>query len=127
MILRAGLLALALGLWAVPAPVPAQGTSVVTGTGSGAMLRTLDKVTGSVFDVEMATGQTMGYGTLEVTLTECRYPAANPTGDAFAHLIVMDASTRKDIFQGWMIASSPALMALDHARYDVWVLRCITS
>jgi hypothetical protein len=126
-ILRAGLLVLAVGIGALPAPVPAQGTSVVTGTGSGALLRTLDKVTGTVFDVEMISGQTMGYGTLEITLTECRFPTANPAGDAFAHLIVMDGSTRRDIFQGWMVASSPALMALDHARYDVWVLRCITS
>ncbi|MCW8843320.1 MAG: DUF2155 domain-containing protein, partial [Rhodobacteraceae bacterium] len=30
------------------------------------------------------------------------------------------------LFQGWMIASSPALSALDHPRYDVWVLRCKT-
>jgi hypothetical protein len=26
-----------------------------------------------------------------------------------------------------MIASSPAISALDHPRYDVWVLRCIIS
>jgi len=32
----------------------------------------------------------------------------------------------KPVFKGWMIASSPALNALDHPRYDVWVLRCIT-
>lgn len=118
---------LCLGLLAAPVAAPAQGTSVVTGTGSGAVLRTLDKVTGTVFDVEVASGQTMGYGTLEITLSECRYPASNPAGDAFAHLVVMDGSRRQDIFSGWMIASSPALMALDHARYDVWVLRCITS
>ena len=23
-----------------------------------------------------------------------------------------------------MIASSPALVALDHARYDIWLIRC---
>ena len=122
-----GAFSLVLGLLVAPEVAPAQGTSVVAGTGTGAVLRTLDKVTGAVFDVEVASGQTMGYGTLEITLTECRYPASNPAGDAFAHLIVMDGNKRQDIFQGWMIASSPALMALDHARYDVWVLRCITS
>ena len=25
-----------------------------------------------------------------------------------------------------MMASSPALSALEHPRYDVWVLRCVT-
>ncbi|MGB0800115.1 MAG: DUF2155 domain-containing protein, partial [Planktomarina sp.] len=28
---------------------------------------------------------------------------------------------------GWMVASSPALNALEHPRYDIWVLRCKTS
>jgi hypothetical protein len=121
---RAVTLALALCL---PGALGAQGTSVPTGTAPGAVLRTLDKVTGSVIDIEMASGQTMGYGTLEITLSECRFPLSNPAGDAFAYITVLDASTRQDIFQGWMVASSPALMALDHARYDVWVLGCITS
>jgi hypothetical protein len=31
------------------------------------------------------------------------------------------------VFSGWMIADSPALSALDHARYDVWILRCLTE
>ncbi|MGB0439332.1 MAG: DUF2155 domain-containing protein [Paracoccaceae bacterium] len=31
------------------------------------------------------------------------------------------------VFEGWIIASSPALNAMDHARYDVWVLRCNTA
>lgn len=109
------------------APAPAQAQSVPTGVGTGAVLRTLDKVSGNVIDVEMGPGQTMGYGPLEITLTECRYPKANPTGDAFAHMTVVDTRIGRDIFQGWMIASSPALMALDHSRYDVWVLRCKTS
>ena len=30
------------------------------------------------------------------------------------------------LFDGWMIASSPALNALDHPRYDVWVIGCDT-
>ncbi|MEC8294787.1 MAG: DUF2155 domain-containing protein, partial [Pseudomonadota bacterium] len=30
------------------------------------------------------------------------------------------------MFRGWMMASAPALNALDHARYDVWPLRCNT-
>lgn len=107
----------------ITGPAAAQG--VVTAQGVGALLRTLDKVSGQVVDVEMAVGQTMAYGTLQVTLRECRYPAANPAGDAFAHLVVIETRGPSQIFEGWMIASSPALMALDHARYDVWALRCV--
>jgi hypothetical protein len=48
----------------------------------------------------------------------------NPTGDAFSFLKIFNLITNKYDFQGWMIASSPALMALDHARYDIWLIRC---
>lgn len=32
----------------------------------------------------------------------------------------------KNIFRGWMFASSPALNALEHPVYDVWVIDCKT-
>ena len=44
--------------------------------------------------------------------------------EAEAHLTIVDASAPQPVFDGWMIASSPALSALDHPRYDVWVMRC---
>ncbi len=31
-----------------------------------------------------------------------------------------------NIFRGWMFASSPALNALEHPVYDVWVISCTT-
>lgn len=105
----------------------AQGAAVRTGSGPGGVLRTLDKVSGEVIDVEMAAGQTMAYGPLQVTLHECRYPANNPSGDAFGLIQVVDARKVSELFAGWMIASSPALHALEHPRYDVWLLRCNTS
>ncbi|CTQ48735.1 DUF2155 domain-containing protein [Jannaschia donghaensis] len=103
------------------------GTATRTGQGLGAVLRTLDKVSGEVVDVEMAIGQTMAYGVLQVTLHECRYPSNNRGGDAFALIQVVDAREVKELFAGWMIASSPALNALEHRRYDVWVLSCLTA
>ena len=104
---------------------PAQ--AVRTGTGRGAVLRTLDKTSGEVIDVEMATGQTMAYGSLQVTLADCRYPSNNPSGDAFGLIRIVDARAVRERFAGWMVASSPALSALEDRRYDVWLLRCITS
>lgn len=32
----------------------------------------------------------------------------------------------ENIFRGWMFASSPALNALEHPVYDVWVIDCTT-
>jgi hypothetical protein len=96
-------------------------------TAQGAVLRGLDKVSGALQDIELATGQTERFGRLDVTLGECRYPVGNPAGDAFAYLVIRPAGDARPVFEGWMIASSPALNALDHPRYDVWVLRCMTS
>ncbi len=93
----------------------------------GAILRGLDRVSGETRDLELATGDTAAFGRLQVTLGECRYPEDNPAGDAFAYLVIRYAAEPEPVFEGWMIASSPALNALDHPRYDVWVLRCRTS
>jgi hypothetical protein len=64
------------------------------------------------------------FGRLEITLSDCRFPSEDPASDAFAHVDIVDTLSQSLAFSGWMIASSPALNALDHARYDVWVMRC---
>ncbi|WP_022706779.1 MULTISPECIES: DUF2155 domain-containing protein [Paracoccus] len=90
----------------------------------GALLRGLDKVSGRTTDLRLSVGEAVRYGRLEVRLGECRYPAADPSSDAYAQLIVTDLRQNATVFSGWMIASSPALSALDDARYDVWVISC---
>ncbi|MGB8812839.1 MAG: DUF2155 domain-containing protein [Paracoccaceae bacterium] len=92
----------------------------------GGILRWLDKVTGETADIELSRGQSAVSGHLTMQLDECRYPSDNPASNAFAHLTITDAKAEKPVFSGWMIAASPALSALDHARYDVWILRCMT-
>lgn len=96
-------------------------------TGSGATLAGLDKLSGKSATLDVKTGQTVALGFLQITLGECRYPSANPSGDAYAWIVVRDQAKEAPVFQGWMIASSPALSALDHARYDVWVKACTTE
>lgn len=101
-------------------PVAAQeATSAASGT-----LRWLDKVTGQTGDVTLQRGQQVDQGFLTIRLDECRYPTQDPASDAFAHLTISDSRGNTQNFSGWMIASSPALSALDHPRYDVWVLSC---
>ncbi|MDE4099055.1 DUF2155 domain-containing protein [Phaeobacter gallaeciensis] len=93
-------------------------------SGFAAVLRGLDKVNGRTVDAEIPVGGSAEILGLIVTLGECRYPADNPTGDAYAFLTVRSPASGEVFFEGWMIASSPALNALDHNRYDVWVIRC---
>ncbi len=87
-------------------------------------LRVLDKLTGDVTDVSMRVGSVEQVGLLRVSLQECRAPSANPNGDAYALMSILYREDPQPAFQGWMIASAPALNAMDHPRYDVWVLRC---
>ena len=125
--MRALALMLALAL-----PVAAQETDPAQGDGrpdftdsDGAQLRFLDKLTSETGDVTLGTGQSAKFGRLVVRLDSCRYPTSNPASDAEAHLTVTEEQTGSELFDGWMLASSPALSALDHPRYDVWVLSCV--
>ncbi len=115
--------ALALFLLFIAGPALAQDVT----TANGVILRGLDKVDGSLTDIELATGQSGDYGRLNITLGECRYPAGNPSGNAYAELTIRERGGEAPVFSGWMISATPALNALDHARYDVWVLRCKTE
>lgn len=91
---------------------------------TGAHLKALDKISGVAVDVDVKRGETVRYKQLSIKLHECRYPSEDPTSNAFASLTIVDEVQQKQVFDGWMIADSPALSALDHHRYDVWVMRC---
>lgn len=106
---------------------------VLAGTGAaaeevasapGAVLRALDKVSGVSTDLDIARGATTNFGRLGVALSDCRYPVADPSANAYAHLTITDTAGGPTLFDGWMVASSPALSALDDPRYDVWLIRC---
>jgi hypothetical protein len=97
-----------------------------TQAASGAVLRGLNKFSGDVVDIELLVGRTVKFERFNITLTDCRYPAGNPAGNSYAGLEITETGREGVVFSGWMIASSPALSAVDHARYDVWVMRCIT-
>lgn len=97
---------------------------VVTAAPEGAELRSLDKMSGKVTDVVLAPGGSTRLGSLTISLQECRYPVDDPASNAYAYLIIRDDTAPEPLFRGWMIADSPALNALDHPRYDVWVRHC---
>jgi hypothetical protein len=97
-------------------------TAGAVASARGAMLRGLDRVSGQSTDLTLASGQTKAMFRLEVSLSDCRYPVTDPSSDAFAHVTIRDRG--EVVFNGWMTAASPALSALDHPRYDIWVLGC---
>ena len=92
-----------------------------------ARLRGLDTLTNSVNDFEIEVGQTLAFKRLIVKLEACRYPPDDPLSEALAFLVIQDRREAEPRFSGWMLASSPAFSALDHPRYDIWVLSCSAS
>jgi len=67
---------------------------------------------------------------LRVAVLACRKapPEEEPESAAFLVIDELSPGTRAErVFSGWMFASSPALSALAHPVYDVWVLDCKNS
>jgi hypothetical protein len=117
----AGLLGLAFG-----APAEAQ-------VARGAVLRGLDKITGQARDFTGPIDKVVKFGTLEVTVRACEKAPPEEPPEVKAYLEVADRPvprrkgeevTPRDLFAGWMFASSPAINAVEHPSYDVWVIDC---
>ena len=108
----------------VPAP-PSSAAPVAVGV----VLGGLDKVAARTAKFEVNLKQQVFYNTLIITAQMCktRPPEEPPESAAFLEIQERksDGSTQK-IFSGWMFASSPALNALEHPVYDVWVISCKT-
>jgi hypothetical protein len=91
------------------------------------ILETLDKISARVSRVEVPIGTTITFGSLKITPRHCdkRPPEETPESSVFIEIIeeLPDEQPKLE-FSGWMFASSPALSALDHPVYDVWVVDC---
>jgi hypothetical protein len=117
-----------------PAPPP----EVITPTppssaapiATGVILGGLDKVAARTAKLEVALNQPVFYNTLIVTARACKTRPPEEPPESAAFLEIQDRKsdgTIQKIFSGWMFASSPALNALEHAVYDVWVVNCKTA
>lgn len=117
----AALLAIGLGTAASMAAAPTEERPYAT-------LQGLDKITARVSEFEVEVGSIASFGTLSLTLRACRETRPEETPETAAFLEISDQPPGSDdqtvIFTGWMFASSPALSALEHAIYDVWVVGC---
>lgn len=97
--------------------------------GERVTLRGLDKLTGRYETLEGAVGETIRYERLDIAVRACYARPARRAPESTVFMQIADTKEDPPImaFSGWMFASSPALSAMDHPRYDVWVLSCSTS
>lgn len=99
-----------------------------------AIVEAVDKITAERmrFEVEVGGRPVRFQRTLIFTARACEVSASDEqVEDAIAYLevsiqprgVVQTAAPRQ-IFRGWMFASSPAVSGLQHPIYDAWVVGC---
>jgi hypothetical protein len=92
-----------------------------------AQLQTLDKVTGRVRTLEAPVEREVMIGTLSVVVRACRKRPPEEPPESAAYLDVVERKSGEQaqtVFRGWMFASAPAVSAMDHPVYDIWVVGC---
>ncbi|MGE5548023.1 MAG: DUF2155 domain-containing protein [Solirubrobacterales bacterium] len=94
-----------------------------------AVLGGLDKVTARVVSIEAPVGDPVRFGSLEIIARACKKhrPEETPESAAFLDITDMKSAPPQPLFRGWMFSSSPALSAMEHPVYDIWVLDCRSS
>ncbi len=93
-----------------------------------AILHGLDKVTARTERLQATIKQKIYFGTLTIKVRTCykNPPTENPESAVFVEItdnVIGQGNSL--VFNGWMFSSSPALSALEHPIYDVWVVDCI--
>ncbi|MEA1939027.1 MAG: DUF2155 domain-containing protein [Pseudomonadota bacterium] len=92
-----------------------------------AVLQGLDKVTARVSTTDVPVGNAVRFGTLHITVRACRKAPPIEQPEAAAFLEIVDQRLDESpvtLYSGWMFANFPALAALDHPIYDIWVIDC---
>lgn len=104
--------------------------TLATPESGGAVLQGLDKVTARISTFPVSTNEEVRFGTLSIRVRACRKTPPTEPPESTAFLEISDVRSGQEpvlLFSGWMFASSPALSALEHPVYDVWVVDCIND
>jgi hypothetical protein len=99
-----------------------------------AVLQALDKVTAETVRFEAPVNQPVRYKNLIFTVHACETTAPDEADlDAVAHVEIDNQPKGPDgaappparqVFRGWMFASSPGLNLLENPIYDAWLIAC---
>ena len=95
-----------------------------------AQMQAMDKITGRVSIIEVPVGGEVKFGSFSVVVRSCKTNSEGEKPENYAFVDVTDKSFDKEefnIFKGWMMSLSPAVHAVEHPIYDVWLLKCFNS
>ena len=104
---------------------------------NSAILQGVDKITAETLRFEAKVGEPVRYKGLILTVRACETTAADETiDDNIAFVEVQSqpevlagrvAAPPRQVFKGWMFASSPTLHSFEHPVYDLWLIACKTA
>ncbi len=95
-----------------------------------AQMQAMDKITGRVSIIEVPVNGAVSFGSFSIVVRSCKSKTEEEVPENFAFVDVTDKSFDKEeynIFKGWMLSSSPAVNAVEHPIYDVWLLKCFNG
>ena len=95
-----------------------------------ALMQAMDKITGRVSMINVPVNSEVKFGSFSILVRDCKTRSPEETPENFAFVDIVDTNTNSqqvNIFKGWMLSSSPALNAIEHPVYDVWLLKCIDT
>ncbi len=123
---------LAAALWISPTLAQQAGDepSLAPPSSPGAVLQGLDKVTARISSFPVSTEEEGRFGTVSIRVRACHKAPPTEPPESTAFLEISDIRPGDEpvpLFSGWMFASSPALSALEHPVYDVWVVDCMNA
>lgn len=92
-----------------------------------ARIQAMDKITGKVSEIDIPVNGLTNFGTFSILVRKCVTRSAEETPENTAFIDIVDnyqTENPVNIFKGWMFSSTPALNAVEHPIYDVWLLKC---
>lgn len=95
-----------------------------------AHMQAMDKITGKVSEIDVPVNGLANFGTFSILVRKCvtKSPEETPENTAFVDIVDnYQTENPVNIFKGWMFSSTPALNAVEHPIYDIWLLKCYNS
>lgn len=92
-----------------------------------ARIQAMDKITGRVSELDVPVNGLSNFGTFSILIRRCvsKSPEETPENTAFVDVVDnYQTSNPVNVFKGWMFSSTPALNAVEHPIYDIWLLNC---
>ena len=95
----------------------------------GAQFSVLDKITARIQKLELNLNDEEVLGSLTIILKSCQNRPPDYLPESAAYVEIYDKLNKNYeegtlIFSGWMFSSSPAISALEHPIYDIFLISC---